>query len=375
MRILFLIRSLDRGGAERQLVALATGLHRRGHEVAVAVFYAGGALQAPLTEAGVPVHDLGKRGRWDLRFLHAFRALVAGVAPDVLHGYLPTANLVCLAARGALPPHGRIVWGVRSSLMDLARYDAVARLTYWLERRLAGRSDLIVVNSRAGRRRLLDDGLPESLIRTVPNGIDTAAFARRPGARETLRRAWGIGAEEVLVGLVARVDPMKGHRDFLAAAAALEPGRRPVRFVCIGGGDAAARQELRDSADARRLGDRLTWVDELDDMPAAYAALDIATNCSHGEGFSNVVAEAMACECPCVVTDVGDSSWIVGETGEVVPPREPESLARGWLRLLQRLDEDGDALRAAARRRVVELFSVDALAEHTLQALTFEDLR
>ena len=129
--ILFLVRSLDRGGAERQLIVLAKGLASRGHAVSVAVFYGGGVYENELAEAGIRVINLGKTGRWNiLLFLNRLMRLLRKERPTVLHSYLGVPNILAAALKPLLPGT-RIVWGVRASNVDLSHYDWLLRLAYW----------------------------------------------------------------------------------------------------------------------------------------------------------------------------------------------------------------------------------------------------
>src|SRR5262249_33434665 len=145
------------------------------------------------------------------------------------------------------------------------------------------------------------------------------------GAR---RAAWGLGEDAFVVGMVARLDPMKDHAGFIAAAAAFAQQHADARFVCVGDGPPAYRRDLATMADARGLGERLVWAGEVNDLRAVYNAFDVATLPSaFGEGFPNAVGEAMACGVPVVATDVGDIRLMLGDSGEVVPPRRPDLLA------------------------------------------------
>jgi glycosyltransferase involved in cell wall biosynthesis len=363
MNILFLIRSLEPGGAERQLVVLARGLRQRGHDVAVAVFYPGGALESELQDAGVPVHSLEKRGRWDvLGFLTRLIQTVRSRRPDVLHSYI--SNLVTVMVRPFFPAL-RIVWGVRSSHMDFARYDWLFRVSHTLSCRLAGFADLIIANSHAGRRSHIADGYPARKTIVIPNGIDTARFRRNPEARERIRAEWAVAEDEELIGLVGRLDPMKDHETFLQAAWRLSQARPAARFVCVGDGPPAYRAALQERACALGLLDRILWVGMRSDMADVYSALDLLVNCSYGEGFSNVIGEAMACGVPCVATRVGDSGLIVGSLGALVPPKDPVALMDGMQQVLDRRLPP-----AVIRRRIVEHFSLDTLVHATERQLS-----
>jgi glycosyltransferase involved in cell wall biosynthesis len=183
-----------------------------------------------------------------------------------------------------------------------------------------------------------------------------------------VRTEWKIGDGEVAIGLVARLDAMKDHRNFLRACAILAKRREDLRFVCVGGGASAYRAELDGFAVALGIANRLIWAGPRSDMPAVLSALDIASSSSLGEGFSNAIAESMACERPCVVTDVGDSARIVGEFGEVVPPRDPDAFASAMMRMLDRIDENAEIGREA-RARIVNEFSVEHMVVRTNSVL------
>ncbi|OOG55280.1 hypothetical protein B0E47_09685 [Rhodanobacter sp. B05] len=368
-RVLFLIRSLGRGGAERQLTVLASGLRQSGWEVAVACFYAGGAFQRELERGGVPIIDLHKRGRWDvIGFLWRLWRALRQFEPDIVHGYLTVGNLLSLMGRVARPG-SRVVWGVRSSFIDRERYDWMSRLTFALSCRMARRADRIIFNSQAGSRLHGARGYPADRLVVIANGIDVEHFRFDEPARQQMRREWGASDQDVLVGLIGRLDPMKDHPTFLQAAALLVADHAQWRFVCVGEGGSAYAREL--TAKARELGlaDRMVWAGSCEDMVAAYSAMDIVVSSSFGEGFPNVVAEAMACGRPCVVTQVGDSAYLVADTGIVVPPREPQALRDGIAQMQRRIESDSRATALAARARVVDHFSTAKLVNSSARVL------
>ncbi|WP_243038985.1 glycosyltransferase [Dyella sedimenti] len=363
--ILFLTRSLARGGAERQLVLLASGLHRKGWRVEVACFYAGGAFQRELEQSGVSVIDLAKRGRWDLPgFLWRFCRLIRKRQPDIVHGYLPVPNMLSLGAR-ILRPDTKVVWGVRASNIDLVHYDWLSHLTFRMQCRLSRMAALIIANSSAGLEYHAARGFPREKMKVVPNGIDTARFRFDVVGRERMREKWDVPQRARLVGLVGRLDPMKDHANFLDAVARLQDRLEDCWFVCIGDGATSYQAELARLADTLGLRGRVIWAGACDDMPAAYSALDIVVSSSKGEGFPNVVAEAMSCGRPCVVTDVGDSAMLVGETGVIVPPGNSKALAMGIETLCSRLSDDCQAMSDGARDRITDHFGRESLIDAT----------
>jgi glycosyltransferase involved in cell wall biosynthesis len=369
MRILFLIRSMNYGGAERQLVALATGLKEIGHRVVVAVFYSGGPLQEELERADICVQGLGKRRRWDVRdFFVRLLRLVHQEQPDVIHSYLVVPNILSTVLK-IFSFKTKIVWGVRASNVDLTQYDWFSNFTYRVEPLLSYFPDLIIVNSQAGLGNAVRQGFPKGKMVVVPNGIDTLRFAPNQGARDRQRALWQVKDHDKLIGLVGRLDPMKGHRTFLEAAAKVKEGRRGVKFVCVGDGTAAYREGLEAAGEHLGLKKDLIWAGTCSDIAAVYNALDICVSSSFGEGFPNVVGEAMACGVPCVVTDVGDSAWIVGDTGIVVPPKDPEALAQGLEVMLDRMSGTGSFPFSGARKRICSEFDLSRLVKRTSEVL------
>ena len=372
MRITLLLRSLHRGGAEQQVILLAAGLAAMGHRVCIVSFYPEGELLERARSGPADYLSLDKKGRWDWiapgrRLKSHFRR----EKPDIVYSFLTEPNLAAVLCR----PGGsgtKVVWGLRTADMDLILNSAFLRFAFRLGAVLSGKTQAIVFNSRAGLKYHQTHGYRSSRMQVIPNGFDTGHFCFDPAKRKALRSAWGIGPEEILIGLSARLDPIKDHAGFLEAAALLSADLPGVRFVCAGGGDRALARSLRKMAEGPALAGKVVWAGECGDMPAVYSAMDINTSASLSEGFSNAIGEAMACGAPCVVTDVGDSAYIVGGTGEVVPPGRPGELAAAWRVMLDRLQYDPEQTRRTARERVKTLFSREAMLRATLAL--FEDI-
>lgn len=365
-KIAFLIPSLECGGAERQLVTLVKALDKKGFDITVLCFYPDGLLERDLEDSGVKLISLEKRGRWDIfSFLWRLIHYLKNLQPDLLHGYLSEPNLVMIFIKPFFPSI-RMVWGVRASNVDLSNYDWLARLLFPWECFLSRFADLIIFNSHAGRAYHLAHGFPANKAVVIPNGIDTERFKPDLEARVKIRLEWGISEETVLIGLVGRLDRMKDHPTFLKAAALLCKERQDICFVCVGSGEENYAQELYQLAEQLKIAEKVIWAGTRTDMPRVFNAFDIVTSSSaYGEGFANAIGEAMACGIPCVVTDVGDSAWIVGNSGKVVPFGSPAALVSAWLGLMDLSLSERVALGEMARIRIIENFSIYQLAQTT----------
>lgn len=360
MKLVLLARSLGSGGTERQLCNLATGLQTRGHEISVAVFYRGGFFEGVLDQAGIPVWSLGKKGRGD-NFGPA-RSLVRrlrGSGTEVLYSFLTPPNALAALLRPMLRGV-RVVWGVRSCRKEPAQYGRAGRLAMALESGLSRLAHRIITNSEAARVFYIRRGFPAERTVAIPNGIDLNVFTPIGAGRNAWRRQWAVGDGQPLVGMVARLDPLKDHSTFLRAAVLVVQRRPEVRFVCVGAGDPAYRGELESLAAQCGLTERLCWAGEQADVAGVFRALDLHVSASCSEGFPNAVAEAMACGVPNVVTDVGDSARIVGDTGLVIRHGDPGALADA---ILSALVQPRDPV--TLRGRMDAAFGLDRMVART----------
>jgi glycosyltransferase involved in cell wall biosynthesis len=370
MKIAFLIRDLNYGGAQRQLVTLVKALDKQGFDITILCFYPGGPLEKNLEDSRVKVISLEKRGRWDLfnffwRLVHCLK----NIQPDVLHGYLSESNVLAIFVKPFFPSI-RIIWGVRVSDVDQIYSDWLSRLNFQWECFFSRFADLIIVNSKAGRDYHLAHGFPADKMVVIPNGIDSDRFKPDVEARVKVRLEWGISDDTLLIGIVGRLAPMKDHPTFLKAAALLCNDRQDVRFVCVGSGPEDYTQELYQLTAQLNLSEKVIWAGSRADMPAVYNALDILCSSSaYGEGFANVIGEAMACGIPCVVTDVGDSAWIVENMGTVVPAQNPEALVAGWRSLIEQQQYKNPELKLNARTRIISEFNCTKLLQNVVSLL------
>lgn len=358
-KICHIITGLNTGGAEMMLYKLLSCMDRMAFEIEVISLMDIGPIGENIHMLEIPVRALGmRRGVPNplrvLRLAHWIRQY----SPHIIQTWMYHADLIGgLAAKlaGGIP----IVWNIRHTNLDprankqrtiwIAKICAC--LSHWLPTR-------VVCCAEASRLVHKELGYAADKMIVIPNGIDLTIFTPNPVARLAVRRELGIPESTPLIGLVARFHPQKDHHNFVQAAAMLHARLPDVHFLLCGDGVTWENKELAGWIEAAGIRDCFHLLGRREDIPRLNAALDIASSSSIGEGFSNAICEAMACGVPCVVTDVGDSAYIVGDTGYVVLPTAPQSLAAAWAELLTLPQEARCRLGKQARRRVAEKFSL-----------------
>lgn len=361
MRVAHIITGLALGGAEMMLYRLLGSL--RGEPLVISLT-PGGALAPRIIGLGVPLIPLGlARGRPDPQAVLALAGHLRRFEPDLVQTWMYHADLLGgLSAR--LATRAPVVWGLHNSNLDPATTPWTTRATVTTCARLSRLVPRRILScSEVSRRVHVALGYDAARMLVIPNGFDLAAFAPDPVARATVRAELGLPADARLVGLFARWHPQKDQGTFIRAAAGLADGFRDCHFLLAGGdidGSNAALAALL-AASGRR--ERFHLLGVRDDMPRLTAALDVAvTAAAFGEAFPLVVGEAMASGVPCVVTDVGDSALMVGDTGRVVPPRDPAALGAAIGGLLALPTAAREALGAAARARIAAEYGLPAIA-------------
>lgn len=375
--VLLLIRSLHIGGAERQVVSLAKSMTDLGTTVHVGVKVAGGPLETDLRVIpGVDLHLLGGSGLvGQLTYFFKLRELIRSRGCDAVYGFMPLPNLALLITY-TLWNRPLIAWGVRSSGVDQSQYGGRVKWTMRFEKWLSRFSNRVITNSTAALDEYRVKGYPYSKLEHIPNAINVGRFKPNSDARKKVVNELGISTSTFLIGLIARIHPMKDHMTFLKAAKVVIDEGLDVTFICAGEtseGYSEYESRVRESATSMGLDGRVLWVGPRKDPEVVMAACDITTLTSDsGEGFPNSVAESLATGTPCVSTDVGDAVWIIGEYGTVVPRGGFEELAMAWKSMMDRPAEVVSADAEAARNSIIDRFSPDSIAERTLDSLALD---
>lgn len=364
-RIVHVITGLGTGGAEMMLYKLLEATKDAPNRVLVISLTGDGPVGERIRSIDVPVRTLGMSAyRPNPLLLLQLSRWIRAARANVVQTWMYHADFIGGLAAKLADRRVPVIWNVRASNLDPAVVGAGARSFARLSALASGwLPEQIVTCSQAAAELHIANGYPRARVTVIPNGFDLAQYRPDPQAREEMRSVLGVMPNEVLIGLVARFHPMKDHETFIRAARQLHNDESNVRFVLCGKEMVWENAELVTWIEQAGLRERFLLLGERSDISRVNAGLDIASLTSRAaEGFPNVLGEAMACEVPCVATDVGDSALIVGETGRVVPPRDHVALAFAWRELIQMGPEGRRSLGQQARERVSKNFSLPAVA-------------
>lgn len=357
-KILHLITDLSTGGAEVMLFRLLSHVDRSSFYNIVVSMTDDGTLGKHIKTLGIPVYTLNmKKGVPNpMGLLHLVRLLLKE-RPQILQTWLYHADLLGLLA-GKLTRISNIIWNLRCSYMDMRHYSRLSGLVVKTLAKLSKFPDVVVVNSETGKKFHENIGYNPNRWEIVPNGFDLNIYKPNPESRIKFREDLGLSENTILIGLIARFDPMKDHKNFIKSALVLLKKFDNIHFILVGRGINENNTLLMKDIIGSKKEKHFHLLGERADIPYIMSALDISSSSSFGEGFPNNIGEAMACSIPCVVTDVGASALIVGGTGMVVPPRNSQALAKAWSELIDLERGVREQLGMAARKRIMENFNL-----------------
>lgn len=368
MKLLYVIGSMEVGGAEQHLLRVSTGLRARGFQPEVFAVSIGGPLTRAFVEGGVPVHGVALPS-WACRILRSERAiaraglLYSSVAfwwllwrrrPQVVHFFLPAAYIVG-GVVSLFGPRVRKIMSRRSLNLYQGKHKLFRQLEHWLHPRM----DKVCGNSAAVVEDLYSEGVTKDQACLIYNGVNVEHFLL-PECRAKVRSDLSISDETLVFVIVANLIPYKGHTDLIKAFAKIQNLiLQPWVCLCVGRDDGIA-SSLHEEAVSLGIGKEIRFLGSRKNVPELLNASDIGVLCSHEEGFSNAVLEGMAAKLPMVVTDVGGNAEAVinGLTGLVVTPKAPDELAEALLAMVQ--NPERKKMGEAGHNRIVTIFSMDA---------------
>jgi len=368
MRITHIITDLDTGGAEIMLHKLLASLHDEVLNSTVISLMGRGKITERIEALGIKVEtlDLGQGERPSWQTIKKLRQFMRAFNPDIVQGWMYHGNIAATVAVFLFDPMRRKVklfWNVRQTLYDINSEKTQTRWLIILGRWLSFFPHSIIYNSNLSAEQHCNVGYLSKKTKIIPNGFDLQKFRPDRQRRQQLREELKVSESTVLIGHISRLHPMKDHATLLRAidrvvdSLSSTGSKQEVLFLLIGQG---VTSELSTNPAVHFLGER-------SDIPKIMSAIDIVVSSSAwGEGFPNVIGEAMASEVPCVVTDVGDSAYIVGKYGRVCSVGDDQCIANSILQLIENKQER-ETVGKQARKRIKENYSMDKIKKEYLK--------
>lgn len=354
IRVLEVIPTLVRGGAEKQLTLLASNLPRDEFDVHVAVLTHSGPYEQDLTDAQIPLKFIGKKCKVDPFAYGRLRRYIREIKPDVVHTWIFAAN--CYGRRAAFAEGVKVVLGGERCVDRWKVWHELA-----IDRHLAKKTTKIVTNSSGVREFYVEKGISEEKFAIIPNGIDPVEPTGSL-SREQLLGELGLPADAKLLGAVGRLWPQKRYKDLIWAAELLKAARDDTHLLIIG--DGPQRDTLIHFRDDVKVGDRVHFLGERTDVPDLLALLDCFWLGSGYEGQSNAIMEAMFAGVPIVASDIpGNRDLVVpDETGYLVPVGNSAEMARKTQLIIDDV-ERSQRFSEASRKRMREEFTVGRMVD------------
>lgn len=327
MKVLHIITGLNDGGAEGVLYRLCSNDSQAKH-IVISMMNEGkyGAL---LTAKGIEVHCLSlPAGKISLSSAWLLFGLIRRIRPDVVQTWMYHADLFGgLIAK--LAGIKRIFWNVRHTNFHKGK---TKRSTLWVVaacRYLSAWVPICIIYC-ANEARIVHEslGYKSAISNVISNGFDLTMLSPNPSSGMAIRSEVKIPQKSTLLGLVARFNPQKDHDNLISALSLVKTSGYEFSLVLVGDGIDVKNYALLKMIEISNLSANVHLLGQRSEISLVMNALDLnILSSSHGEAFPNVLAEAMACGTPCITTDVGDAAFIVGQTGWVVAPQDPQALA------------------------------------------------
>ncbi len=363
MKIVYCTTGLNTGGAEMMLSQLLSRINRKRFSPTVISLLDSGTFGERIEAEGIPVYTLDmEQGIPTPANIWRLIKIIRQIKPDLIQGWMYHGNIAAQLARLSLLYPVPVLWSIHYSPNSLS---LEKKLTALLIRSGAYFSPFSASNifvSETSRQKHEKLGYHSKYNCVIPNGFDTSVFVPSSIARSKIRFELSLPEDCIFIGMMGRYHPMKDHNNFLQAAALISQKYDNIYFILAGTEVDNNNKNLVDLIQDLKLVKQTKLLGERRDIPQLAAAFDIFTLPSaYGEAFPLVVGEAMSCGVPCVVTDVGDSAFIVGDTGRVISPQNPQAVAQAWQELIEMKTEDRETLGKAARARIQKLFSLESV--------------
>lgn len=362
VKVLFAISSLNLGGAEIQFIELVKGIDKSKFEVGVIVMYHGTLDTILESFDGIYFFRLNKKNKYDVNSYIKYIKIINDFNPSIIYSFLPDLNVISFICRGLAFKKPKLFWGIRAGTNEIKNYSKLSQFVFYLQKLFSSQINLAVFNSYQGQNDYLNAGFQFRRCTVIPNGIDSVRFKPDISKRTEFRNMYKISEKDVAIGIVSRFEYIKGMDIFVSAANKLLKKYDNLFFFSIGHGDDGIFKSCKESVKYYH-DSRFFFLGKITNPENIICGWDIYCSTSRGEGFSNSIAEAMLCELPVVVSDVGDSPKIVNEFGLVFNSENVDELCD---KIEMYLDNNKrKKIGASARKHIMEKYTTSIMIETT----------
>ncbi|MGL6337562.1 MAG: glycosyltransferase [Waterburya sp.] len=360
-KIVFVITGLNTGGAEMMLYKFLSRINREKFSPTVIAMLDGGIFVERIQAFNIPVHNLGmQEGIPNPRALLRLKRLLKQIQPDIIQGWMYHANLIAYLANIFSQRKVPVFWSIHHSVESLKAEKITLAATIKLTALVSRHVKQVVFSAEKGKNQHLRLGYCADNAIAISDNFDISKYQPASEPQFNLRKFLNLPESSILIGSIARYHPMKDHANLIDAAALIVDKYPNVHFILVGPNVDEKNLVLTGQIEQLGIANKVHLLGERQDIPALMTSLDIFTTSSaYGESFPNVLGEAMSCQIPCVSTNVGDSEVIVGDSGIVVPPRDPKALAEAWSKLISFDQNERKNLGEKARTRIKTYFDLD----------------
>ncbi|QWE00794.1 glycosyltransferase [Polynucleobacter sp. JS-Mosq-20-D10] len=350
--IVHIITDLNIGGAERALYTLVTSGLEEKFTSSVISLRSDGHYGPLLREFGIPVTSLNINSFSSLMLaLPRLKDEIVNRKPDIIQGWMYHANLFALLGSLFMPKYSKVIWNIRLSLEDIKRRKITTRFVVKLGAIFSKQVCAIIYNSNRSLAQHKSYGYICTNQLMIPNGFDVARWIPDNESTKAIRLKYGINADQKIIGFVGRGDDQKDIPNLCSAFSLVQQAVPGVTMLCIG-------PNVYDYRPRNIPLYGVIFTGAQKDIEKLMPGFDILCLSSRSEGFPNVLGEAMSCAVPCVTTNVGDASEIVGDTGWVVDPADNFALAAALIAALQMDLTEMKVMGNKARERVIQEYGI-----------------
>lgn len=359
IKIVHIIVGLNNGGAEMMLYKLLKYMDKEKYECSVISMMDEGIMGERIKKLGIPVQCLNmKRGIPSIQAI--IKTLGICKNKDIIQTWMYHADFLGFIVSKILKK--KIIWGIHHSNLEKNKNKKSTLLIAKINSYLSKWTDSIVSCSIIAKEKHIEYGYYGEKINIIPNGFELDKFKYIENSKKILEKEFPILKDKLIFSLVARYEILKDHKNCIEAMRIIkEKYLKNFILLLCGTNINEENLELLKLIEKNKIEENVLLLDRRDDIPIIMSATDIYISSSLGEGFPNVIGEAMACETPCIVTNVGDSAYIVGNSGGVVERNNSFKLAEEIINFIE--GKGYKKNRKKCRERIINNFEIKKIVK------------